>query len=61
VVPEGHITAEEHPAALVEVNGTTIQQLMRSLNAMQVTPRDMIAILQAMKQAGALQAELEIM
>ena len=61
VVPEGHITAEEHPAALVEVNGTTIQQLMRSLNAMQVTPRDIIAILQAMKQAGALQAELEIM
>jgi flagellar P-ring protein precursor FlgI len=61
VVPEARITAEEQARSLVPVKGATIQQLIRSLNAMQVTPRDMIALLQAMKQAGALQAELEIM
>jgi len=61
VVPEARITAEEQGRSLARVGGATIQQLIRSLNAMQVTPRDMIALLQAMKQAGALQAELEIM
>jgi flagellar P-ring protein precursor FlgI len=61
VVPQGQITAKEPSVTLAPVTGTTIQELMRSLNAMQVTPRDIIALLQAMKQAGALQAELEIM
>ena len=35
--------------------------LIRALNALGVTPRDTIAILEALKSAGALQAELEIM
>jgi flagellar P-ring protein precursor FlgI len=34
--------------------------LVRALNALGVTPRDLIVILQAIKSAGALQAELEI-
>jgi len=34
--------------------------LIRALNALGVTPRDTIAILEALKAAGALQAELEI-
>jgi len=33
---------------------------VRALNAIGVTPRDLITILQAMKAAGSLQAELEI-
>ena len=36
----------------------TVQDVANSLNALGVTPRDMMAIFQAMKQAGALQAEL---
>tara|TARA_B100000674_G_scaffold200083_1_gene163300 strand:+ start:102 stop:1283 length:1182 start_codon:yes stop_codon:yes gene_type:complete len=36
----------------------TVQDVAKSLNALGVTPRDMMAIFQAMKQAGALQAEL---
>lgn len=36
----------------------TVQDVAQSLNALGVTPRDMMAIFQAMKQAGALQAEL---
>jgi flagellar P-ring protein precursor FlgI len=39
----------------------TIGELVRGLNAMGVTPRDLIAILQAVKTAGALSADLEMM
>ena len=38
--------------------GATVEDLIRALNSLGVTPRDMMAIFQAMKQAGALQAEL---
>jgi flagellar P-ring protein FlgI len=38
----------------------TVQQVATALNSLGVTPRDMMAIFQAMKQAGALQAELDI-
>lgn len=40
-------------------SGTTLQNLIDSLNAIGVTPRDLIAILQAIKAAGALHADLE--
>jgi flagellar P-ring protein FlgI len=40
--------------------GTTMAELVRALNALQVTPRDIVAIIQAIKQAGALYAELEL-
>ena len=36
----------------------TVEKVASSLNALGVTPRDMMAIFEAMKQAGALQAEL---
>lgn len=38
----------------------TVEQVATALNSLGVTPRDMMAIFQAMKQAGALQAELDI-
>ena len=38
----------------------TVEKVAASLNALGVTPRDIMAIFQAMKQAGALQAELVI-
>ncbi|MBL9097030.1 MAG: flagellar basal body P-ring protein FlgI, partial [Alphaproteobacteria bacterium] len=41
--------------------GVSLQQLVNGLNALGVGPRDMIAILQAIKAAGALQAEIEVM
>jgi flagellar P-ring protein precursor FlgI len=41
--------------------GVTIQDVVRGLNAMGVTPRDLIQILQTIKAAGALQADLKIM
>ena len=42
-------------------SGVSLQQLVNGLNALGVGPRDMIAILQAIKAAGALQAEIEVM
>ncbi len=40
--------------------GTSLGEVVRALNAMGVAPRDLIAILQSIKAAGALMAELEI-
>ena len=41
--------------------GVSLQELVDGLNALGVGPRDMISILQAVKAAGALQAEIEVM
>jgi flagellar P-ring protein precursor FlgI len=42
-------------------SGISLQQLVDGLNALGVGPRDMIAILEALKAAGALQAEIEVL
>jgi flagellar P-ring protein precursor FlgI len=56
------ITAKEEPGHLIPVNRVvTVAELARALNAIGATPRDLIAIFNALKQAGALQAKLEIM
>ena len=61
VTPESEVTVKEESDKLLLVpEGGTIGELVRALNAIGVTPRDLITILQAMKVAGALQAELEI-
>jgi flagellar P-ring protein FlgI len=41
--------------------GVSLQELVNGLNALGVGPRDMITILQTIKAAGALQAEIEAM
>ncbi|HEY8964148.1 MAG TPA: flagellar basal body P-ring protein FlgI [Alphaproteobacteria bacterium] len=41
--------------------GVTLQELVSSLNALGVSPRDVITILQAIKAAGAIQAEIEVL
>jgi flagellar P-ring protein precursor FlgI len=62
VVPEPKLTAQEQKNNFVTLaKGATVEDLIRGLNALGVTPRDTIAILEALKSAGALQAELEIM
>ncbi len=42
-------------------NATTLDELVRGLNALGVTPRDVVSILQNLKAAGALQADLVVM
>lgn len=61
VVPRTDISVQEGGGQLVLLEGgATIGDLVRALNAVGVTPRDMIAILHSIKAAGALQADLEI-
>ena len=61
-VPRTRLEVEE-PEAFVHVmqEGASVADLARGLNAMGVTPRDIIAIFQALDRAGVLQAVLEIM
>jgi flagellar P-ring protein precursor FlgI len=40
---------------------TTVEDLVKALNMIGVGPRDLVAVLQAMKAAGALDADLEVM
>jgi flagellar P-ring protein precursor FlgI len=41
--------------------GVSLQQVVDGLNAMGIGPRDLITILQAIKAAGAIQADIEVM
>jgi len=62
VTPKSEVgVTEEKKGLLVVPRGVTIQDVVRGLNAMGVSPRDLITILQAIKAAGALQADLKIM
>ncbi|MBF0505275.1 MAG: flagellar basal body P-ring protein FlgI [Nitrospirae bacterium] len=61
VTPQKQVTVEEKKATLVQVKGSTIGELVKALNTLGVTPRDLVAILQAIKAAGSLKAELVIM
>jgi len=61
-VPDTTIGVQERPGYLIPVpNLVTVSDLARALNAIGATPRDLIAIFNALKKAGALQAKLEIM
>jgi flagellar P-ring protein precursor FlgI len=52
---------EEKSSVILMPAGVNIQEIVNALNAIGVSPRDLIAIFQALKEAGALQAELKIM
>lgn len=61
VTPDTQTVVQEGRAPLyVMPTGVSIGEVVRALNALGVTPRDLISIFQALKAAGALQAELEI-
>jgi flagellar P-ring protein precursor FlgI len=62
VTPDSDIQVNEDNARLVVMEtGASIGEVVRALNAVGATPRDLITIFQALRTAGALQAELEIM
>ncbi len=61
VVPQTKIKAKETQGRLFEIEEQAkLKDLVEALNALGVTPRDLIAIIQALKEMGALQAELVI-
>ncbi|MGH6957236.1 MAG: flagellar basal body P-ring protein FlgI [Caulobacteraceae bacterium] len=63
VVPQSSVKVNEEKGKklLVLGGGASLSSLVTGLNALGVTPRDMIAILQAIKADGALQADIEVM
>ncbi len=61
VAPIPRIRTEEQTAQVAILSpGDTVQDLVQALQALRVTSRDLIAILQALKQSGALLADLEV-
>jgi flagellar P-ring protein precursor FlgI len=62
VVPRTKIGVQEDGKKFALVKeGVSLQQLVDGLNALGIGPRDLIAILQAIKAAGAIQADIEVM
>jgi flagellar P-ring protein precursor FlgI len=63
VVPRSQVQVDEQSDRKLAVlsSGVTLQEMVNGLNALGIGPRDMITILQAIKAAGAMQAEIEVM
>jgi len=63
MVPQSTVSVQEETGRqfLTVHSGASLATLVAGLNALGVTPRDMISILQTIKAAGALQAEIEVM
>ncbi|MDQ8023757.1 MAG: flagellar basal body P-ring protein FlgI [Moraxellaceae bacterium] len=61
VTQRGQVDVRQDPGSLIRVNaGTNLADVVKALNAVGANPMDLISILQAMKSAGALRAELEV-
>ena len=61
VTPSVDTEAEEDKKRVIQVDGSvTLGDLVKALNSVGVTPRDLVAVLTAAKAAGALQADLEL-
>jgi flagellar P-ring protein precursor FlgI len=61
VVPQTRVNAKEEKARSLVLNrGATVEELVRALGAIGSTPRDVIAILQSLHAAGALEADIDV-
>ena len=61
VAEKTNIQIRQEPGGLIQLPASTqLADVVRALNALGATPQDMLAILQAIKAAGALNAELEV-
>jgi len=62
VVPQTDLNVEEHDAQIVNLEpGATLSDVVRALNVLGATPRDIITIMMSLKAAGALRAEVVIL
>jgi len=62
VVPQTTVDAKESPLQAVQLKeGATVEELVRGLQTMGASARDVVAILQAINAAGALNADLEVL
>ena len=61
VVPRTDIEVKEHPREMVYMQGAaTLSDVASTLSALGLTPREMTSVLQALRTAGALEAEVEV-
>jgi flagellar P-ring protein precursor FlgI len=61
VAQKSDITLKQEPGALIQLPaGVQLADVVKALNNLGATPQDLLAILQAMKSAGALNAEIEV-
>ncbi len=60
VTPQTNIGVQEENHRLIMLEGATLQEMIDGLNALGASPRDLISILQTLKAAGALHADLEV-
>ncbi|MGA2097387.1 MAG: flagellar basal body P-ring protein FlgI [Candidatus Acidiferrum sp.] len=61
VVPQTEVKARESPLQVIQLKeGATVEELIRGLQTLGATARDIVAILQSIKAAGALNSELEV-
>lgn len=62
VVPQTQVQASEAPAQLIQLKeGSTVEELVRGLQTLGASARDIVSILQAIKAANALEADLEVL
>ena len=62
VTPVTRLEAKDKPVSRIELKqGATVDDLVRNLQGIGASARDVISILQAMKSAGALEAEIEVL
>jgi flagellar P-ring protein precursor FlgI len=62
ITPDSEVSAKEDNQPMVVLQaGVSLGEVVRALNAIGATSRDLISILQSIKAAGALQADLEIL
>jgi flagellar P-ring protein precursor FlgI len=61
VSEKADISIRQEPGSLIQLAaGARLSDVVKALNSLGATPQDLLAILQAMKSAGALNAELEV-
>ena len=62
VVQQTQVEVKDKPVNRIDLkSGSTVEDLVRSLQMIGATARDVISILQAMKSAGAVEAEIEVL
>ena len=61
VTQQGNVDIQQAPGSLINIPaGANLADVVKALNAIGATPLDLVSILQAMKSAGALRADLEV-
>ena len=62
VAEKTDVQIKQEPGNLIQIAGApALSDVVRALNALGATPQDLLAILQAIKAAGAIQADIEVM